>query len=130
MPSAPTGGTLTLNAIEMLSGSGALYGKAVQEGFQLAADTVNGKGGVMGMKLEVAVLDNASDDAQTSTLVKKFADDRSVGVIIPPTYQPNFNVACSASHRRRPADRLRAVLARPTRRATPRACASGPRCRR
>lgn len=94
---APTGGTLTVNAIEMLSGSGALYGKAVQEGLQLAADTVNAQGGVMGKKLEVAVSDNASDDAQTSTLVKKFADDSSVGVIIPPTYQPNFNAACSAA---------------------------------
>ncbi|MFT3855326.1 MAG: ABC transporter substrate-binding protein [Ilumatobacteraceae bacterium] len=94
---APTGGTLTLNAIEMLSGSGALYGKAVQEGLQLAADQVNAKGGVMGQQLEIAVSDNASDDAQTSTLVKKFADDSNVGVIIPPTYQPNFNAACSAA---------------------------------
>jgi branched-chain amino acid transport system substrate-binding protein len=94
---APTGGTLTLNAIEMLSGSGALYGKAVEEGLQLAADTVNAQGGVMGMKLEVAVADNASDDAQTSTLVKKYADDSDVGIIIPPTYQPNFNAACSAA---------------------------------
>jgi len=94
---APTGGTLTVNAIEMLSGSGAVYGKAVQEGLQLAADQVNAAGGVMGQKLEISVSDNASDDAQTSTLVKKFADDSSVGVIIPPTYQPNFNAACSAA---------------------------------
>ncbi|MCU1500941.1 MAG: Extracellular ligand-binding receptor, partial [Ilumatobacteraceae bacterium] len=94
---APTGGTLTINAIEMLSGSGAFYGKAVQSGLELAVDKLNSSGGVLGKKVALAVADNNSDNAQTSTLVKKFADDSSVGIIIPPTYQPNFNAACSAA---------------------------------
>lgn len=94
---APEGGTLTIGAIEMLSGSGAFYGKAVQEGLEVAVDELNAGGGILGQKVELKVEDNASDNAQTTTLVKKFAQDSEVGAIIPPTYQPNFNAACSAA---------------------------------
>jgi len=94
---AAAGGTLTVGAIEMLSGSGAFYGKAVQEGLDVAVDELNKKGGILGSKVVLKVEDNASDNAQTTTLVKKFAQDSKVGAIIPPTYQPNFNAACSAA---------------------------------
>ena len=94
---AAGGGTVTIGAIEMLSGSGAFYGKAVQEGLEVAVDELNAKGGILGSKVELKVEDNASDNAQTTTLVKKYAEDDSVGAIIPPTYQPNFNAACSAA---------------------------------
>lgn len=94
---AASGGTLTIGAIEMLSGSGAFYGKAVQEGLEIAVDELNKKGGILGNKVVLKVEDNASDNAQTTTLVKKYAQDSKVGAIIPPTYQPNFNAACSAA---------------------------------
>ena len=88
---------MTIGAIEMLSGSGAFYGKAVQEGLDVAVDELNAKGGILGNTVVLKVEDNASDNAQTTTLVKKYAEDDSVGAIIPPTYQPNFNAACSAA---------------------------------
>jgi branched-chain amino acid transport system substrate-binding protein len=88
---------VTIVAIEMLTGDGAFYGQAVRDGLLVAADTLNAAGGIMGKKINLKVVDNASDNAQTATLVKQFAADPTVGAIIPPTYQPNFNAACSAA---------------------------------
>lgn len=95
---APTGGTVTIGVIEMLSGSSAFYGKAVLEGIQVAQDEINAAGGILGKKVELKVEDNASDNAQSGTLVKKFAGDSEMGAVIPPTYQPNFNAACAAAN--------------------------------
>lgn len=96
--SGASGGTVTIGVIEMLSGSSAFYGKAVLEGIQVAQDEINAAGGILGKKVELKVEDNASDNAQSTTLVKKFAGDSNIGVVIPPTYQPNFNAACAAAN--------------------------------
>lgn len=88
---------LVIGAIEMMSGSGAFYGNAVVSGMEVAVDELNAAGGILGRPVELKVEDNASDNAQTTTLVKKYAEDESVGAIIPPTYQPNFNAACAAA---------------------------------
>lgn len=94
---ATSPGTITIPAIEMLTGSGALYGEAVEQGLEVAATEINATGGILGKQVKLKVVDNASDNAQTTTLVKEFAADSRVGAIIPPTYQPNFNAACSAA---------------------------------
>lgn len=95
--SSGANGTLTVGAIEMLTGSGALYGQAVEQGLEVAASTLNAQGGILGHQVKLKVVDNASDNAQTTTLVKQFAADPGYGAIIPPTYQPNFNAACAAA---------------------------------
>jgi branched-chain amino acid transport system substrate-binding protein len=97
-PAASTaaGGTVKIGVIEMLTGGSALYGNAVLAGLKVAASDLNAKGGILGKQIELTVQDNASDDAQTTTLVKQVAQDSSIGAIVPPTYQANFLVACSA----------------------------------
>ncbi|MCW2528589.1 MAG: ABC-type branched-chain amino acid transport system, periplasmic component [Pseudonocardiales bacterium] len=95
--SSASGPTITIGAVEMLTGSGALYGQAVKDGLEVAVSTLNAKGGLMGQQIKLKVVDNASDNAQTTTLIKAMAADASYGAIIPPTYQPNFNAACAAA---------------------------------
>ncbi len=88
---------VVIGAIEMMSGDGAFYGNAVVAGMEVAVEELNASGGILGHPVELKVEDNASDNAQTTTLVTKYAADETVGAIIPPTYQPNFNAACAAA---------------------------------
>lgn len=94
---ANAAGTVKIGVVEMLTGGSALYGQAVLEGIKVAQAELNKKGGILGNKIELVVKDNASDNAQTTSLVTAFGDDKTIPVVIPPTYQPNFNAACSAA---------------------------------
>jgi branched-chain amino acid transport system substrate-binding protein len=93
--SGSSAGTVKVGVVEMLTGGSAFYGNAVLEGIKVAAAEINRAGGINGKKVQLVVKDNASDDAQGSTLVAQFAKDKSVPVGIAPTYQPNFNAACA-----------------------------------
>jgi branched-chain amino acid transport system substrate-binding protein len=95
---AQSGGTVKIGVIEMLTGGSAFYGNAVLDGIKVAQQEINDKGGVLGKPIELVVSDNASDDAQTTTLMKQMAQDTSIGAVIPPTYQKNFLVACAAAN--------------------------------
>jgi branched-chain amino acid transport system substrate-binding protein len=95
---AQAGGTVKIGVIEMLTGGSAFYGNAVLDGIKVAQKELNDKGGVLGKPIELVVQDNASDDAQTTTLMKQMAQDPSIGAVIPPTYQKNFLVACAAAN--------------------------------
>jgi branched-chain amino acid transport system substrate-binding protein len=102
-PPAPTAApkaaaTVKIGVIEMLTGGSALYGNAVLTGLKTATSVINAKGGVLGKTIELDVRDNASDDAQTTTLMKQLGQDSSIGAVIPPTYQANFLVACAAAN--------------------------------
>lgn len=96
-----TGGSdeqvVVIGAVEMLTGSSAFYGQAVLSGIETAVDEINADGGILGHTIELKSYDNASDNAQTVTLVRRLADDRSVPVIIAPTYQANFGAACATA---------------------------------
>jgi branched-chain amino acid transport system substrate-binding protein len=96
--SAAAAPTVKIGVIEMLTGGSALYGNAVLNGLKVAASDINAKGGILGKQIELDVHDNASDDAQTTTLMKQLAQDASIGAVIPPTYQANFLVACAAAN--------------------------------
>lgn len=89
--------TVNIGVIEMLSGGSAFYGNAVLEGINVAVDEINKSGGILGNKVTLTVKDNASDNAQSTTLMKAFAADKKMAVAIPPTYQPNFNAACAVA---------------------------------
>jgi branched-chain amino acid transport system substrate-binding protein len=90
-------GGVKIGVAEMLTGSGAFYGNAVLEGIKVAQKELNDKGGILGKQVELQVEDNASDNAQSTSLIKKFGGDSAIGAAIPPTYQPNFNAACAAA---------------------------------
>lgn len=93
--SAPT---IRIGVGEMLTGPSAYYGNAVLQGVRVALDTLNARGGVLGRKLELQVLDDASDNTQAVNIVRKFAQDGGVPVAIAPTYQPNFEAACAVAN--------------------------------
>jgi branched-chain amino acid transport system substrate-binding protein len=94
---ASSTGTVKIGVAEMLTGGGAFYGKAVLDGVKVAQKELNDKGGILGKKISLDIQDNASDNAQATSLIQKFAQDSSIGAAIPPTYQPNFNAACAAA---------------------------------
>src|SRR5207245_4944271 len=48
--------------------------------------------------VQLAVMDNASDNSQAAALTAQLAGDKSIPVGITPTYQPNFNAACARAN--------------------------------
>jgi branched-chain amino acid transport system substrate-binding protein len=69
--SAPPGGSsskqLVIGASVSLTGDFSDSGKAVQRGYQLWADTVNAKGGILGRKVRLKVVNDASSPSQVVT---------------------------------------------------------------
>lgn len=92
-----TSGTVTIGVTEMLTGSSAFYGKAALDGIQVAADEINAAGGILGKKVVLKIQDNASDNAQAASIMRKYAQDKTMAAAIPPTYQPNFEAACAVA---------------------------------
>ena len=95
---AAADGTVKVGVIEMLTGGSAFYGNAVLEGIKVAEAEINASGGINGKKLQLAIMDNASDNAQAAALSAQLANDKSIPVGITPTYQPNFNAACARAN--------------------------------
>jgi branched-chain amino acid transport system substrate-binding protein len=89
---------LKIGVGEMLTGPSAYYGNAVLQGVQVSLDRLNSHGGVLGQKIELQVLDDASDNTQSVNIVRKFAEDGSIPVAIAPTYQPNFEASCAVAN--------------------------------
>lgn len=90
--------TVKVGVIEMLTGGSAFYGNAVLEGIKVAEAEINASGGINGKKIQLVILDNASDNAQAASLTAQLASDKSILVGITPTYQPNFNAACARAN--------------------------------
>jgi branched-chain amino acid transport system substrate-binding protein len=77
--------TVKVGAIEDLSGPTARYGVAIKSGFELAADEINAKGGILGgRKIEFLVEDAAGQKDQAVNAAKKLlARDRVVALLGP-----------------------------------------------
>jgi branched-chain amino acid transport system substrate-binding protein len=58
---------LVIGASVSLTGDFSDSGKAVQRGYQLWADTVNAKGGILGRKVEMKIVNDASSPTQVVT---------------------------------------------------------------
>src|SRR5438128_7468195 len=84
-------GTVKVGVIEMLTGGSAFYGNAVLEGIKVAETEINASGGINGKKVQLAIMDNASDNAEAAALTDQLEGDKSITDGITPTYQPNFN---------------------------------------
>jgi branched-chain amino acid transport system substrate-binding protein len=82
--SAPASGKpLVIGASVSLTGDFSDSGKAVQRGYQLWADTVNAKGGILGRKVQIKIVDDASSTSQVVTnyqnLINKDHVDLTLG---------------------------------------------------
>ncbi|MBD8892491.1 ABC transporter substrate-binding protein [Roseibium litorale] len=78
--------TVTLGAVEILSGPAAGYGIAIKSGLEMAMDEINAAGGVLGgKKLELIVEDSAGNKDQAVNAARKLIGRDKVPVIIGPT---------------------------------------------
>lgn len=78
--------TVTIGAIEILSGPSAAYGVAIKGGLELAMDEINAAGGILGgKKLALIVEDSAGNKDQAVNAARKLAGRDKVPVIIGPT---------------------------------------------
>lgn len=63
----PTSGPLVIGASVSLTGDFSDSGQAVQKGYQLWADTVNAHGGILGRKVKLDIVNDASSPVQVVT---------------------------------------------------------------
>jgi len=78
--------TVTVGAIEILSGPSAAYGTAIKGGLELALEEINAAGGVLGgSKISLIVEDSAGNKDQAVNAARKLVGRDKVPVIIVPT---------------------------------------------
>ncbi|MGM9923810.1 MAG: ABC transporter substrate-binding protein [Bacillus sp. (in: firmicutes)] len=75
--------------ISFITGSGAAYGEAITNGFNLALDEVNAEGKV---KIELAVEDSAGKQEQALSAAQKLMADDSIIGLLGPTLSTEMNV--------------------------------------
>lgn len=80
--SAGSSDHVTIAAIYPKTGLYAEYGKMFQQGFDLAKDQVNRKGGIQGKRLDIDYYDTQSDAKQDAAVAPKIASDKSVIAVV------------------------------------------------
>jgi branched-chain amino acid transport system substrate-binding protein len=75
---------LVIGASLSLTGDFADSGKAVQQGYELWADTVNKNGGILGRKVSIKVVDDASSTDQVVTNYQNLIDRDHVNLVFGP----------------------------------------------
>jgi branched-chain amino acid transport system substrate-binding protein len=76
---------IKLGVAEALSGGAAQYGVAIRNGFQLAADELNAKGGVNGEKIQLVIEDEQGKKEEAINVVKKLVFQDKVLMVFGPT---------------------------------------------
>jgi branched-chain amino acid transport system substrate-binding protein len=82
--SASAGTPLVIGASVSLTGDFADSGKAVQRGYQLWADQVNAKGGVLGRKVTMKIVDDASSPTQVVSNYQNLINRDKVNLVVGP----------------------------------------------
>src|SRR5919206_256375 len=75
---------LTVGISLSASGDFADPGKAARRGYELWADTVNAKGGVLGRKVQLKILDDASDPAKAAANYETLISSDHVDLVFGP----------------------------------------------
>jgi branched-chain amino acid transport system substrate-binding protein len=81
LPAASRAADMQVGVLVPTSGSEATYGKDMQNAVQLAADALNAKGGVLGMKIVTVTQDDACDPQQSVNAASKLVSQGMVGVV-------------------------------------------------
>ena len=66
--------TIVIGGIGPLTGGAASYGTSVKNGMQIAIDEINAAGGVNGIKLELAFMDDEAEGAKAKTAFENLMD--------------------------------------------------------
>ena len=75
---------IKVGALFELTGNVANYGKSCYNGFQMAIDEVNAKGGVNGKKITIVQADNKSEPSESGNQATKLISKDKVAVIVGP----------------------------------------------
>ncbi len=78
-------GDLKIGVAEALTGGAAQYGVPIRNGFQLAADEINAKGGINGNKLVLVIEDEQGKKEEAINVFKKLIFQDKVLMIFGPT---------------------------------------------
>ena len=76
---------LKIGIAEALTGGGAQYGVPIRNGFQLAADEINAKGGINGNKIQLVIEDEQGKKEEGINVFKKLIFQDKVLMIFGPT---------------------------------------------
>ena len=74
--------TVKIGVITSLTGSQAAFGEAHKNGYLIALDEINGKGGVLGKKVELDIYDDQSKPDQAVQGVSKLVDQDRVAMLL------------------------------------------------
>jgi branched-chain amino acid transport system substrate-binding protein len=74
--------TVKIGVILPLTGSQAAFGEALKNGYLIALDEINAKGGVLGKKVELDIYDDQSKPEQAVHGVSKLVDQDHVPIIL------------------------------------------------
>lgn len=77
-----TGNTFKIGVITSLTGPAAAFGQAHKNGYTVAVEDLNAKGGVMGKKIELVYYDDQSRPDQAVQGVNKLVDQDHVPIIL------------------------------------------------
>src|SRR5215475_11205243 len=75
--------TVYIPAILELSGAGAVSGTNFRDGMLMAVDEINAKGGILGRKIEMQLLDTQSDAGISRAQVQRVLDNKPYVVFGP-----------------------------------------------
>ncbi|MBO0867768.1 MAG: amino acid ABC transporter substrate-binding protein [Micromonosporaceae bacterium] len=81
---ATKAGPLVIGASISLTGDFADSGKAVKNGYQLWADTVNAKGGILGRQVQLKIVDDTSSTTQVVTNYQNLINKDKVDLVFGP----------------------------------------------
>ena len=81
-----------------LSGGAAQYGVAIRNGFQLAADEINAKGGINGNKIQLVIEDEQGKKEEAINVFKKLIFQDKVLMIFGPTLSNSMFAAGPAAN--------------------------------
>jgi branched-chain amino acid transport system substrate-binding protein len=81
-PSGGGGDKVRIGVFMSLTGSTANFGISSVNGIKMAADEVNGAGGINGKQVELLVQDDRSDASEAATIVTKFVTQDQVHAIL------------------------------------------------
>lgn len=74
--------TVKIGVILPLTGSQAAFGEALKNGYLISLDEINGKGGVLGKKLELDFYDDQSKPDQAAQGVSKLVDQDRMSLVL------------------------------------------------
>lgn len=92
--------SVKVGVVNTLTGGNSVYGRQAVDGVKIAAESVNGAGGIRGKMLELVIRDDASSKAESANLFRQLAEDPEVVAIIGPTFSSNFLATAPAAKER------------------------------